>query len=93
MKQFLLALFAFMSAVMLVAPAFATELWDPHLRGVDEGLAAGALPPQGVYFINNSYFMPDYHYNGNLPVPKVGSVVVSPGGHVNSDILRERLHR
>lgn len=37
--------------------AMATELWDPHLRGVNEGLAAGALPPQGVYFINDSYFL------------------------------------
>jgi len=35
----------------------ATELWDPHLRGVNEGLAAGALPPQGLYFINDSYFL------------------------------------
>jgi len=34
----------------------AEELWDPHLRGVDEGLAAGALPPTGLYFINNSYW-------------------------------------
>jgi hypothetical protein len=36
----------------------AEELWNPHLRGSDEGLAAGALPPQGVYLINDSYFAP-----------------------------------
>jgi len=35
--------------------AFADELWNPHLRGTDEGLAAGALPPQGVYFIDDAY--------------------------------------
>ncbi len=36
--------------------ASAEELWDPHLFGINEGLAMGALPPQGVYAINNSYF-------------------------------------
>jgi hypothetical protein len=44
---------------LLAGQAMAEELWDPHLRGVDEGLAAGALPPEGVYFINDSYFLPD----------------------------------
>lgn len=43
---------------MMVTPVFAMQLWDPHLRGVDEGLAAGALPPPGFYFINTTYFMP-----------------------------------
>lgn len=37
--------------------AMATELWDPHLRGVNEGTASGALPPEGVYFVNNSYWL------------------------------------
>ncbi len=36
--------------------AYAEELWDPHLRGVDEGLAAGALPPPGVYGVLNNYW-------------------------------------
>ena len=36
--------------------AFAEELWNPHLRGTDEGLKAGMLPPEGVYFINDLYF-------------------------------------
>ncbi len=44
----------------MVSPALATELWDPHLRGVNGGLAAGALPPPGFYFINDSYFAPNY---------------------------------
>ena len=58
MKKLILALFVCLAAVMVITPAYATETWDPHLHGVDEGLAAGALPPPGVYFINNSYFGP-----------------------------------
>jgi hypothetical protein len=50
---------AALSAVLMLAAgsAFAEELWNPHLRGTNEGLAAGALPPQGVYFINDGYFV------------------------------------
>ena len=36
--------------------ASAEELWDPHLFGINEGLALGANPPPGVYVINNSYW-------------------------------------
>jgi hypothetical protein len=43
-------------AVTFAAQASAEELWDPHLRGVDEGLAAGALPPPGVYGVVNNYW-------------------------------------
>jgi hypothetical protein len=73
MKKFILALAVSMAVVMLVAPAFATELWDPHLRGVDEGLAAGALPPPGVYFVHNSYFAMNYfsYDSGGHAVPNV----------------------
>ena len=58
MKKLLLASLLCLAAVMVITPAYATETWDPHLHGVDEGLAAGALPPPGVYFINDSYFAP-----------------------------------
>jgi len=58
MKKLLLASVLCLAAVMMITPAYATETWDPHLHGVDEGLAAGALPPPGVYFINDSYFAP-----------------------------------
>jgi hypothetical protein len=61
MKKLLLTLCVCMALVMVVAPAYAEELWDWHLRGVDEGLAAGAVPPQGFYFVNNSYFAPTFH--------------------------------
>ena len=58
MKKIILAICVSVAVVMMVTPVFANELWDPHLRGVDEGLAAGALPPPGFYFINTEYFMP-----------------------------------
>jgi hypothetical protein len=56
MKKFLLAMCLAAAVLMMVTPAVAEELWDFHLRGVDEGLAAGALPPPGFYFINDVYF-------------------------------------
>jgi len=78
MKKFLLALCIVAAAAMVVVPAYATELWDPHLRGVNEGLAAGALPPPGVYFINNSYFAPSYH--------GYGDPFGAPSGHSNVNV-------
>ena len=71
MKRLILALFVCLAAVMVITPAYATETWDPHLHGVDEGLAAGALPPPGVYFINDSYlvsFAPIQGANGKETV-------------------------
>jgi hypothetical protein len=50
-------------AVALAGRASATELWDPHLPGSDEGLAAGALPPPGVYGILDSYWASYSVYN------------------------------
>jgi len=84
MKKFLFALFVVAAAAVLIAPAYATELWDPHLRGLNEGLAAGALPPPGLYFINNSYFAPSYKLYGNLKGSDLGGIQRS--GHSNSDI-------
>jgi hypothetical protein len=81
MKKFIFALFVVAAAAMVVAPAYATELWDPHLRGLNEGLAAGAIPPPGVYFINNSYFAPSYHSYGNL-----AGNYTAPSGHSNKDV-------
>ncbi len=53
-----------MAVVTVVTPAFAEELWDFHLRGVNEGLAAGAVPPAGFYFINDFYWAPSYKLYG-----------------------------
>lgn len=50
-------------AMALAGQASATELWEPHLPGVDEGLAAGALPPPGVYGVLNNYWASYNAYN------------------------------
>lgn len=41
------------------------ELWEPHLPGLDIGIAGGALPPQGVYGVLNSYWANGTKYDGN----------------------------
>jgi hypothetical protein len=58
----------------------AEELWNPHLRGLDEGLAAGALPPEGFYMINDSYFgqWKDYNGSGNGMPHKLDVFVDAP---------------
>jgi hypothetical protein len=72
MKKLILASLLCLAAVMVITPAYATETWDPHLHGVDEGLAAGALPPPGVYFINDSYFAPAAPIQGSNGKETVG---------------------
>ncbi len=52
-------------AMTLAGQASATELWDPHLPGSDEGLAAGALPPPGVYGVLNNYWVTYNVYGPN----------------------------
>ena len=64
MKKFIMVLCVVAAAMMLVAPAYAVELWDEHLRGLDEGLAAGALPPPGVYFVNDLHVAVSDHLYG-----------------------------
>lgn len=79
MKKFILALFVCLAAVAFVAPVYATELWDPHLHGVDEGLAAGALPPAGLYFINNTWMLPEgraYGHDGSKESVSLGGAFV-----------------
>ncbi len=66
MRRFVFACLVVLAALVLAAPAFASELWDPHLRGLDEGLAAGALPPPGLYFINDSFFATSWQGHGPL---------------------------
>ncbi|MGE4480260.1 SphA family protein [Acidocella sp.] len=50
---------------MLGQAANAEELWDPYLRGVNEGLPAGALPPPGVYGILNNYWLSYSRFDNN----------------------------
>jgi hypothetical protein len=68
MKKYLLVLCLSMAALMMVTPAYSEELWDFHLRGVDEGLAAGALPPPGFYFINDLW-MSNFTWHGVWDTP------------------------
>lgn len=84
MKKILLAMCVCLAVLTLVSSAYANELWDFHLRGADEGLAPGILPPPGLYFINNSYWATSYHnydQNGNW-IPGVKSQ-----GYVDIPIL------
>lgn len=87
MKKFLYGLMIIAAAMFVVTPAFATELWNPHLPGVTEGEAAGALAPPGVYFIMDNYVCPSYHLYGGYvgapngeasPTHKVFIIVESP---------------
>lgn len=70
-KSALLASVTVFGFLSVVSSAQATELWDPHLRGVNEGLAAGAALPPGVYGVLNNYwaaydqFGPGGHKTGN----------------------------
>ncbi len=64
MKKVLCATVA-VAALGIAGAAQAEELWSPHLPGVDIGLAAGALPPKGVYFINNDYVSPNFKVRPN----------------------------
>ena len=54
-KHILLAAVAF-STMLAATQASATELWDPHLRGTDEGLAAGAALPPGLYGVWDQWY-------------------------------------
>jgi len=47
---------AAMGLALTASQAGAGELWNQHLRGSDTGGAAGALPPQGVYFVDDNYY-------------------------------------
>ncbi len=65
MKKITYTALVALTAAFTSGTARAEELWNPHLRGVNEGLAAAALPPQGVYFVDNAYFLSFKSYNGS----------------------------
>jgi hypothetical protein len=62
MKRILLAAVA-LTTLLAATQASATELWDPHLRGTDEGLAAGAALPPGVYGVWDQWYSSMAVYN------------------------------
>ena len=68
-----------------VQPCLRNGGWSCTWPGGDEGLAAGALPPAGFYFINDFVMLPtlitygplfDYNFEGG-PVP---THTLGPGG-------------
>lgn len=66
----LLCVLAAAGVAACAVQASAEELWDPHLRGVDEGLAAGALPSQGFYGVLDNYWAAYHDYDsGGKVVP------------------------
>lgn len=69
-----------MGLTMAASPAGATELWDNHLRAIDVGLAAGALPPKGVYFVNDDYFLTYKFYtpSNHVSATKLDALVDVP---------------
>jgi len=80
MKKNVCAALLAMGVVAAAGSAGATELWDPHLRGVESGLAAGALPPEGVYFILNNYFasFQEYRPGASKSGMKLDAIVEVP---------------
>ncbi len=65
MKKLTCVALAALGVAIAAGSASAEELWDPHLRGVDEGLAAGALPPPGVYGVMDNYWAGYDQYNSS----------------------------
>lgn len=71
---------ATMATIIASGNATAIELWEPHLPGLDIGLASGTLPPQGVYGVLNSYWASPGKYNNNAQKTnvKLDALVVVP---------------
>jgi len=65
MKKLSYVALAALGVALSAGQASAEELWNPHLRGVDEGLAAGAVPPKGVYFVDDNYYASFRMYDGS----------------------------
>lgn len=63
MNKSLLYTLLISAAFFAGSQANAEEDWPPHLAGVFEGSAAGALPPQGVYFVNETLLTGTKLYN------------------------------
>lgn len=70
-----------LNTIILDGHASAEELWDPYLRGVNEGVPAGALPPPGVYGVLDNYWTNYKLYNSNgktIPGTGIASLVEVP---------------
>lgn len=51
-----------LSSLLFGQTALAAENWTTRLPGVTEGLTSGALPPAGLYFVNETLFTPTKLY-------------------------------
>jgi hypothetical protein len=51
------------AAYLACAPVRAEENWAPHLSGVTEGMADGAMPPEGAYMINVFQYSSDRYFD------------------------------
>jgi hypothetical protein len=81
MKKCFMAVCVCLAIFTMVGSAFAEELWDWHLRGADEGLAYGAVPPPGLYFINDFFWTGNwnqYDNAGNHTGAKINGYVDVP---------------
>lgn len=82
MKRFALVIcFLLMGLILVATSASAKEEWFLHLTGVDEGLAPGALPPAGFFFISDNTFAPFnrvYDTTGEGTTTKLNAVVEIP---------------
>ena len=53
------------AGLMPYGAAWAAENWSPHLPGVEQGMAVGALPPPGTYFMNTTLLAPYSGFDKN----------------------------
>lgn len=86
MKKFTMAICVCLVVITLTGPAFAGELRDTLLPGAGEGLAAGALPPPGAYFINESILGPGYESYGNNGHTNLNVGVAKPATEVHPSL-------
>lgn len=64
MKEILSAAIA-VGAIAASGQALAAENWTTRLPGVTEGLASGAVPPTGLYFVNETFMSPTRWYGAD----------------------------
>lgn len=67
-------------ATCTITSASAMELWDPHLRAGDEGMASGAALPKGVYGVMDNYWgaYSQFDNNGHKNGTKLDVLVEVP---------------
>lgn len=88
MKRFASAALFLIACVIFATPTFASELWTPHLNGINEGLGAGLVPPKGFYFINNFYFGPDaYVYNNDADKAKLNGHTIKIDAYIDVPVF------